>query len=226
VEERYRQYLARHILVLSGAAQVFLGPGSRFYLTAQSRRPLPHLNLKRAVELLQPQPRLGAKAPAAAPRPGLSTSPVTQLALEDRKQGRRRRELRLLQYMLQSAEWCARVLRDMPPEEFADSGCAELAALIRDGRDAGESPDIDSLRRRCTGEHAAALIVDLAVPGHDLGFSEWELAKALARFEIERLQRELESINEQLRHESDASPQAAVLLARQGELSKRIASLR
>ncbi len=174
-------------------------------------------------------PKPKAAAPAnreRVTRPGLSANPAARLVLEKREKGRTKRELRILQYMLESAEWCDRISKCLPPGKFRDPACAELADLIRHAWQNAERPRIQDLKRKCVHEGSAAMIVDLAVPGHELEFSDWELQKALERFAAEEIDMELREINSKLEAPEIDAASAAELSLKKLELTRKLASLK
>ncbi len=176
--------------------------------------------------LPRPSAAPGPRRPAASGRRGLDARPGTNLALQGRKEGRRKREVRLLQYMLESADWSGRVIEEVELTEFEAPGCAELAGLIRDAWTSGGRPDTEWLRQNAASEAAAALIADMALPDHDLTFSEYEFLKVLTRFQFERLQRDLTNVNEALRTERGNAERTSKLSQRKIELARRIEQLK
>ena len=115
-------------------------------------------------------------------KPGLSP-PTAGLAMEDALErtaaAMRRREARLLRYMWDSPEWCARVADSYPPDEWRDQALAELAALARDEWDENRTPSINDARSRIENPEAADRLADLAFPD-DEPLSEKELSRLLS----------------------------------------------
>lgn len=139
-------------------------------------------------------------------KPGLSP-PVAGLemeeALERNAAGLRRREARLLRYMWEGPEWCARVADSYPPDGWRDPALAELAALARDEWDENRAPSINDARSRVHDPAAADRLADLAFPD-DEPMSEKDLSDTLTllldedrKEEMRHLLREMEKAQRQ-----------------------------
>ena len=116
-------------------------------------------------------------------KPGLLPPAPRRQEVEDALQrgedALKRREARLLRYMWENREWCARVADSYPPDEWRDPALAELAALARDDWDIGRSPSINDARARVDDPGAADRLADLAFPD-DEPLSEKELSRLLS----------------------------------------------
>lgn len=172
-------------------------------------------------------PRPQAKNPARKPaeRPGLAPEKPEGLIphFRQRNTGRERRERRLLEYMAESAGWCKKIVDEIPPEGFNWPPAAELARQIRDSWQGGARPEIGRIKQLCTTEGADALAVDLLVPEHDLAFSEAELAELVKGIVQEKLDAELDEVNERivLAEKGRRREELDTLLVRKLELSRK-----
>lgn len=120
--------------------------------------------------------RPAAKKGLTMPFPGSVTG--VDDALKRAGEARRRRELRLLRYMWESPEWCARIADVFPPDEWRDPAAAELAALARDEWDDERTPSINDIRSRVDHPGAVDILADLAFPDAE-ALSEKDLAGVL-----------------------------------------------
>ena len=144
--------------------------------------------------------RVAAERKARPPvKAGLSPSATAmdmQEALRLKAANWRRREAKLLRYMWENPEWCARVADEYPPDEWRDAAQAEVAALVRDEWDAGRSPAINTIRPRATTPEAADCLADLAFPDGE-PMSEKDLVQTLAHVQdFNREEKELLLQNE------------------------------
>ncbi|MDR1612206.1 MAG: DNA primase [Planctomycetota bacterium] len=99
-------------------------------------------------------------------------------ALKRAGEAYKRREMRLLRYMWESPDWCARVADSYPPDEWRDAATAELAAMARDGWDESRAPAINDIRDRVEHPEAIGKLADLAFPD-DEPLSERDLSQIL-----------------------------------------------
>ena len=161
--------------------------------------------------------RVGAAIKARpSSKPGLSP-PSDGLAMEDALEraaaARRRREARLLRYMWEGPEWCARVADGYPPDEWRDQALAELAALARDEWNENRAPSINDARSRVTDPETADRLADLAFPDNE-PLSEKELSRLLSLLLDEDRREEIRYLlgeMEKAQRVGDADREAALL---------------
>ncbi len=123
----------------------------------------------------------GSGMPAA--RPGLSPSFAAtnmQDALRAKAENWHRRELKILRYMWENPDWCARVADAYPPDEWRDKALSELAALVRDEWDAGRAPTGGGLSAREDDADITGCLAELAFPDTE-PMSEKDLSQSLRR---------------------------------------------
>ncbi len=94
---------------------------------------------------------------------------------------RMKRELRLLRYMRENPEWCARVVDVFPPDEWRDGALGELAALIRDVWDDNQTPVLADILARASHPDASERLAELAFPDNE-PMSDRDLSMLLGRF--------------------------------------------
>jgi len=177
--------------------------------------------------LPQPVARTKPGATASGRPRGLTLTPGGRPAVAAPRGGRHRRELRLLQYMLESGAWCAHVVERVPPDDFQDAACAEVAGRLREAWERGVRPEIAELRRECVRENAGRIIDDLAVASRELVCSDEDLEDVLRSFDVERLRQEEGAIMSALRaaqQEGDAD-RADALSLRKIQIAREVRSL-
>ncbi|MCD8350141.1 MAG: DNA primase [Planctomycetaceae bacterium] len=136
-----------------------------------------------------PTVRAGAAAPISArpaKKPGL-TPPHAAMDVEKRlslgRMGRVRREARLLRYMWENPDWCARIADEYPPDEWQDNALAELAALVRDQWSTEQPPVLHEIRARTENPEAAERLADVAFPD-DEPLSEEDVRQLLGHMNL------------------------------------------
>ena len=114
--------------------------------------------------------------PGLRPRePGL----VVEDALARRRETIGRREARLLHYLWKSPVWGERLLDAYPPDEWRNQTLAELAAGIRDERQAGREASLSALTARTENPEAAERLAELAFADSGPDLSEKEFSDLL-----------------------------------------------
>ncbi|MDR0361797.1 MAG: DNA primase [Planctomycetota bacterium] len=149
----------------------------------------------------RPAVRKGLAPPAR--RPGMDE--ILQSAGEAHK----RREMRLLRYMWESPDWCARVSDAYPPDEWRDAAAAELAAMARDGWDESRAPAINDMRSRVEHPDAVEKLADMAFPDAE-PLSERDLSQILRLMANERRKERAEALLKMLKEAEGNSDEEAL----------------
>jgi DNA primase len=142
-------------------------------------------------------------------------------ALSSRSGGVRRREAKLLRYMWESPEWCARIVDEYPPDEWRHGALADLAALIRDEWGNGRQPSSAAVQARATNPGISELLAELVFPDAE-PLSEPDVCQILSFLAVENRKEELQIVQramERAQREGD-SVRAGELLLRRTELRR------
>ncbi len=151
----------------------------------------------------QPKAAPGTRpvAPREQEKRGLNSGGVTvPSVLHNRFLARKKKEMRLIQFMLEKPDWSALIADQVPPDEFHDHSCAEIAGIVRDLWNAGKRPDPAEIVNVATEEDSSTVIADLFMDGKGgPPLSDEELKGLLSGSEKERLEEARQGYMDDLR---------------------------
>lgn len=214
-DEIARAHMRKALAAVAGVAEDKLPePVQKIAVQAESRTPRAHAPVAAIQSLARPAKRSGLAPPTGALD--------MEEALARGKAAKRQREFRLLRYMWENPDWCARVADQYPPDEWRDAVLAELAALVRDSWDMEKSPDVNEIRALAQAREADKWLARLAFPDAE-PLSEKDVNQLLGIMQRENRKEEIKLLEAEmgsLEKAGDAAG-AALIWKRILELKKR-----